>query len=254
MRDNTMRKKLANGEQALGLWAGLGSEAAVEMASSSGFDWILIDCEHGVAGYEALPGLLRSLTGSESTSLVRVPNADDMSIFKRVLDAGVEGVLVPQVYTANQVKNIVSACRYPPQGTRGIAGGRAHKYGADFKDTLQRSNAEILVFVQIETREAIENLDEILAVAGLDGVLVGPADLSAALGQTLNFDTPEFYAAIASILSATKRAGKPAGFYCNNPEEAKARIAQGFQFVNICNDLSILLQGFSKSLRDMNKL
>lgn len=251
MRDNSMRKKLADGKQTVGMWAGLGSEAAVEMAAPLDFDWVLIDCEHGVASYEALPGLLRSLNGSQATSLIRVPSADNMSIFKRVLDAGVEGVLVPQVYTAEQVRAIVSACRYPPLGVRGIAGGRAHKYGLDFMDTLQRSNTEVLVFVQIETKEAVDNVDEILAIEGLDGVLVGPADLSAALGKTLDFETAEFHQALDKILASAKKAGKPAGFYCNSPKEAKERFAQGFQFANICNDASILLQGLAGSLKAM---
>lgn len=253
MRDNSMRKKLAEGKQTVGFWAGLGSEAAVEMAAPLDFDWVLIDCEHGVASYEALPGLLRSLNGSQATSLIRVPSADNMSIFKRVLDAGVEGVLVPQIYTAEQVKSIVSACRYPPLGTRGIAGGRAHKYGLDFMDTLQRSNEQVLVFVQIETKEAVDNVDEIMAIEGLDGVLVGPADLSAALGKTLDFETAEFHQAIDKILASAKKFGKPAGFYCNSPQEAKQRFAQGFKFANICNDASILMAGLGGSLKAMRQ-
>ena len=124
MRDNALRKKLAKGEKALGLWAAMGSKAALEMAAPLGFDWVLIDCEHGVAHVEALTGHLRALNGSDTTSIVRLPSADNLSDFKRVLDAGAEGVLVPQVYTADQVRGIVSACRYPPQGTRGIAAGR----------------------------------------------------------------------------------------------------------------------------------
>ena len=253
MRDNAMRKKLTLGETALGLWAGLGSEAALEMAATLDFDWVLIDCEHGVAHYEQLPSLLRSLNTSAATSIVRVPNADDLAIFKRVLDAGVEGVLVPQVYNAQQVKNIVSACRYPPQGTRGIASGRAHQYGADFMDTLKRANEQVLVFVQIETREAVENIDEILAVEGLDGVLIGPADLSAALGKTLDTQSPEFKAAVATVINSAKNAGKPAGFFCNNPKDAISKIEQGFQFVNICSDLGLLMQGYQKSLKGMDQ-
>lgn len=250
MRDNALKKKLAAGENAVGLWAGLGSEAALEMAAPLGFDWVLIDCEHGVASYDALAGLLRALNGSETTSLIRVPSADNMSIFKRVLDAGVEGVLVPQIYTADQVKDIVSACRYPPEGTRGIAGGRQHKYGLDFMDVLQRSNSQVLVIVQIETKEALDNIDEILAVDGLDGILVGPADLSAAMGITLDFKNPEFIAATDKIAAAAKRADKPAGFYCNNPKDAAEKFAQGYQFANICNDASLLLSGYSKVIAE----
>jgi len=251
MRDNMMRKKLAKGEKTLGLWASLGSEAALEMAAPLGFDWVLIDCEHGVTHFEALAGHLRALNGSDTTSVVRMPSADNLSDFKRVLDAGAEGVLVPQVYTGDQVKDIVSACRYPPKGTRGIAGGRAHQYGLDFMDYLTRSNSQILVLVQAETKEAIENIDDIMNVEGLDGVLIGPADLSAALNKPLNFTAPEFKAATDKVLQAAKRAGKFVGFYCNDTEDAKARLAEGYQFVNICTDMLLLLKGYIGALRNM---
>ena len=253
MRDNGLRKKFNSGEKALGLWSALGSEVTLEMAATFNFDWVLIDCEHGVAGYEQLPGLLRALGSSRATSLVRVPTKDDPWIFKRVLDAGVEGVLVPQIYTADDVRAVVNACRYPPQGERGIAAGRAHQYGTDFMDTLQRSNEEVLVLVQIETREAVDNVDEILAVPGLDGILIGPADLSAALGHTLDFKNPEVIAAFEKIRMAGDVAGKPVGFFCNSPRQAKARLAEGYQFVNICHDGSLILQGYTESLAQMKE-
>lgn len=242
---------MAKGEKALGLWSLLGSEAALEIAAPLGFDWVLIDCEHGVVSVDALPGLLRALNGSETTSVVRMPSADNLADFKRVLDAGAEGVLVPQVYSADQVKGIVSACRYPPKGTRGIAGGRAHQYGYDFMDYLLKSNSEILILVQAETKEAIENIDAIMNVDGLDGVLIGPVDLSAALNKTLDFMAPEFKAATDKVLASTKRAGKYAGFYCNDPEDAKIRLAEGFQFVNICTDMLLMLKGYIGSLENM---
>ena len=251
MRENALRKKLANGENAVGLWASLGSEVTLEMAAPLGFDWVLIDCEHGVAHFEAISGLLRALNGSDTTPVVRMPGADNLSDFKRVLDAGAEGVLVPQVYTADQVADIVSACRYPPMGTRGIAAGRAHKYGVDFMDTLLKSNSEILVFVQAETKEAVENINEIMNVDGLDGVLIGPVDLSAALGKPLDFSAPEFKAATDKDLNAAKDAGKFAGFYCSDTAEAKARLAEGFRFVNICTDALLLLKGYIGALGDM---
>jgi 4-hydroxy-2-oxoheptanedioate aldolase len=253
MRENTLRKKLTNGENALGLWSMLGSEAALEMAAPLGFDWVLIDCEHGVAPVDALPGLLRALNGSKTTSVVRLPSADNLADFKRVLDAGVEGVLVPQVYSADQVKSIVSACRYPPKGTRGIAGGRAHQYGIDFMDYFLKSNSEILVFVQAETREAVENIDEIMAVEGLDGVLIGPVDLSAALSKPLDFSAPEFKSATGKVLQAAKHTGKFAGYYCNDPAEAKARMTEGFQFVNICTDMLVLLRGYLEALKSLKE-
>lgn len=253
MRENALRKKLSKGENALGLWSMLGSEAVVEMAAPLGFDWILIDCEHGVASIDALAGLLRALNGSKMTSIVRMPGADNPAGFKRVLDAGAEGVLVPLIYSADQVKGIVSACRYPPKGTRGIAPGRAHQYGYDFMDYLLKSNSEILVFVQAETREAIENIDEIMAVDGLDGVLIGPMDLSVALKEPFEFKSPEFRAATDKVLQAAKRSGKYAGFYCNDEAEAKVRLAEGFQFVNICSDMLLLLKGYIGALGAMKE-
>jgi 2-keto-3-deoxy-L-rhamnonate aldolase RhmA len=253
MRENALRKKLTAGENAFGLWSMMGSEAVLEMAGPLGFDWVLIDCEHGVASIDALPGLLRALNGSQTTSVVRMPGADNLSEFKRVLDAGAEGVLVPLVYTADQVKDIVGACRYPPKGTRGIAAGRAHQYGHDFMDYLARSNSEVLVFVQAETREAIENIDEIMNVDGLDGVLIGPVDLSTALNKPFDFKSPEFRAAADQVLQAAKRAGKFAGFYCSDPAEARARMAEGFQFVNICTDMLVLLRGYLEALKTLKE-
>ena len=253
MRENALRKKLSGGENALGLWSMMGSEAVLEMAAPLGFDWVLIDCEHGVASIEALAGLLRGLNGSKTTSIVRMPGADNPADFKRVLDAGAEGVLVPLVYSADQVKGIVSACRYPPLGTRGIASGRAHQYGYDFMDYLLKSDSEILVFVQAETQEAIENIDEIMAVDGLDGVLIGPMDLSAALKKPFEFKSPGFRAATNKVLQAAKNTGKYAGFYCNDVAEAKARLAEGFQFVNICSDMLLLLKGYIGALEAMKE-
>lgn len=253
MRDNAMRKKLDAGEAVLGCWSTLGSPTILEIAGQFAFDWILIDCEHGVASYEALPDLLRALSGSSATSLVRVPGADDLAIFKRVLDAGVEGVVVPQIGSVEQVRRIVRACRYPPQGSRGIAAGRAQRYGADFLDTFRRSNSEVLVIVQVETKEAVDNLEEIMSTPGVDGVLVGFADLSAALGKPFELESAEFLAAIDKVLAVSKKTGKPAGYYCANPEEAKIKIAAGFRFVNLCSDTGLLMDGMGKNLAAMGQ-
>jgi 4-hydroxy-2-oxoheptanedioate aldolase len=254
MRENSLRRKLAAGQKAVGLWAGLGSEATLEMAAPLGFDWVLIDCEHGVAHYEQLPGLLRALGGSDITSVIRVPTKDDPSIFKRVLDIGVEGVMVPQVYNAEDVKAVVSACRYPPDGERGIAAGRGAGYGLDFMGVLREANKEVMVIVQIETKEALDSIDEILSVPGLDAILIGPADMSAALGHTLDFQHADVVAAFNKIQKAAAAAGKPAGFYCNSPKEAQMRFDQGFSFANICNDAGLLLGAYTKTLRDMKDI
>lgn len=249
MRDNALKRKLAAGEKAIGLWAGLGSPAALEMAAPVGFDWILIDCEHGESHTDDLAMHLRALTASDATTLVRVPTKDDPAIFKRVLDMGVEGVLVPQVYGADDVRAVVAACRYPPEGERGIAGGRAFRYGLDLRGGLEKANEEVLVAVQIETRPALDAIDEILAVPGLDAILIGPADLSAALGKPFAFDDKDIQGAISHIRERAKAAEVPVGIYCSSPAETARRLAEGFDFANACQDTSLLLAGYRTALQ-----
>ena len=223
-----------------------------EMIASVGYDYVVVDMEHWPADVPQTLRCFQAIDAGGSVPIARLP-ANDPVWIKRVLDAGVEGVLVPQIYTAADAKAVVNACRYPPQGERGIAAGRGHKYGLDFMDTLKRSNEEILVLVQIETKAAVDNVEDILAVPGLDGVLIGPADLSAALGHTLDFEAPDVVAAFEKTLKAGKAAGKPVGFYCNTPGEAKARLAEGYSFVNICSDSGLLLQGYARALGEMAK-
>ncbi|MDD9966113.1 MAG: aldolase/citrate lyase family protein [Myxococcales bacterium] len=248
MKDNRLKRLLDGGEVAAGIWAALGSEVTVEVAGQLGYDWILLDLEHGVSGPEQGLALLRATGGHAMTSIVRVPSADDAGLFKRILDCGAEGVLVPMIRSAEEVHKVVRACRYPPQGIRGIASLRAHGYGVDFKDYLARANDEVLVMVQIETKEAVEAVDAILDVPGLDAVLVGPADLSAALGAPLDTTAAPFERAIERVLAACARTGKPAGIYCHSPQDAKRWVARGFRFVNVCNDMSLLVSGMRSAL------
>lgn len=253
MKRNHLRQLLRNGGRGIGVWAMLGSEVTIEVAAQLGYDWVLIDCEHGIAGLEEALRLLRPTAGYEISSVVRVPTAHDPAVFKRVLDMGAEGVLAPLIREAPEVRQVVSACRYPPQGTRGIAPQRAHGYGIDFSDYFGRANEEILVIVQIETKEAVENVDEIAAIEGLDALLVGPADLSAALGAPFDTRAQPFGQAIDRILEATARVGKAAGIYCHSPEDARSWLERGFRFVNICNDQSLLVEGLQKALGEMNQ-
>ena len=140
-----------------------------------------------------------------------------------------------------------------PKGSRRIASSRAQQYGADFFDTFTPSNDEILVIVQIETKEAVENLEEIMSIDGLDAVFVGFADLSAALGKPFDLKWSEYKAAIDKVISCAKKFEKLTGYYCGSYEEVKFRIKQGFQFVNIRADQSLLIEGFKNSLDSMKK-
>lgn len=251
MKKNHMKRRLASGASALGAWAVLGSEATLGAAARLGYDWILVDCEHGLASLEDAIRILPVAAGHEATCIVRVPTANDAGVFKRVLDMGFEGVLVPQIRDAREVGEVVSACRYPPVGTRGIAGERAHAYGLEFAEYIERANDETIVLVQIETAEAVENIDEIVAVNGLDGVLIGPNDLSNALGVPFQLDSDAFVAAAARVREAARAVGKPAGIYCSTPAQARARLDEGFRFVNLCNDQSLVVRGLRHSIEEM---
>ncbi|HAC80305.1 MAG TPA: 4-hydroxy-2-oxo-heptane-1,7-dioate aldolase [Deltaproteobacteria bacterium] len=245
MRKNHLKEKLASGQAALGVWAVLGSEVTAGIAGPLGYDWILMDAEHGILDTEGAIALVPHAQHETCTRLIRVPGAgaSDAGLFKRVLDMGFEGVLVPQIRCAREVEDVVSACRYPPRGQRGIASQRAHRYGLEFAEYLAEADWETLVLVQIETAEAVENIEEILAVEGLDGVFIGPADLSAALGVHGNPEAEVFTRSVAKILRAARAAGKPAGIYARSPEDATEKIHDGFRFVNIANDQSLLVRG-----------
>ena len=253
MRKNHLKQKLDSGQAALGIWAVLGSEVTASVAGPLGFDWILVDAEHGILDVEGAIALIPHAQHETCTRLIRVPGAADTGLFKRVLDMGFEGVLVPQIRSAREVREVVSACRYPPEGQRGIASQRAHRYGLEFGDYLAQANRETLVLVQIETAEAVENIEEIVAVDGLDGVFVGPADLSAALGVHGDPEAPVLVESVARILQSAQAAGKPAGIYARSPEDATNRIRSGFQFVNIANDQSLLVRGLQAARQAMPK-
>ncbi len=248
MRKNRLKQLWREGKTAFGMWADLGSPAAVEAMAQLDLDWILLDGEHGAASYEGCFPLLQAMNGSQATSVIRVPAHDHIAI-KRALDMGAEGVMVPYVRTAEEVRRVVAECRYPPVGIRGIGPFRGSKYETDFMDYYNHANQEIAAIVQIECVEAVQNLDAILAVPGLDAIFVGPADLSASMGFFPNVDAPEVQRAIDGIVAAAKKAKMPVGYYCGSGKEAEMRADQGFQLINFGNDMSYLVQSVRRELR-----
>lgn len=239
MKNNKLKRVWKEGRCAYGMWADLGSPAAVETMCELDLDFILLDGEHGISSYEDVLPMMQSMNGTSAAAVVRVPSSDWVPI-KRVLDMGAEGVLVPQVKTAAEVQRVVGQCRYPPVGTRGIGPYRASRYEMDFEDYFRRANDEIVCVVQIENREAIANFDAILAVPGLDGVFIGPADLSLDMGFFPNIDAPEVQKVINTILAKSAKAGLPVGYYCNTGKEAREFADRGFKMVSICNDMAVL--------------
>ncbi|MCK9909163.1 4-hydroxy-2-oxoheptanedioate aldolase [Microbacteriaceae bacterium K1510] len=236
---NAFKHGLAEGKLQIGLWSSLCSNIAAEIISDSGFDWILLDTEHSP---NELPDLLQQLQAVQrgtATPIVR-PAWNDAVLAKRCLDIGAQSLLFPYVQNADEARSAVTSTRYPPQGIRGVsAGSRASRYGR-VPGYLGKANEEICVLVQVETREALKELEAIAKVDGVDGVFIGPSDLAASLGHIGNPAHPEVQAAIKDAVTRLKAAGKPAGILTGNEDEARRYIEWGYLFVAVGVDVGLL--------------
>jgi 4-hydroxy-2-oxoheptanedioate aldolase len=239
LQRNEFKRAIAAGQLQIGLWSSLCSNIAAEIISESGFDWILFDTEHSP---NEVPDLLAQLQASQkgtATPVVR-PAWNDMVLIKRCLDIGAQTLLLPYVQNAEEAKAAVRATRYPPDGVRGVAtSSRASRYGR-VPGYLQKANSEICVLVQAETRVALDQLEAIAAVPGVDGVFIGPADLAASLGHIGNPQHADVQAALKDAVTRLKKAGKPAGILTANEEEARRYIDWGYLFVAVGADVGLL--------------
>ncbi len=239
MIKNEVKRKLKQGEPTVGNWVGLPSPSVVEILVRFGMDWLVLDTEHGPYGEEMLEDMMRAMRGSGVTPIIRVPDTDP-AIIKKALDRGGYGIICPLVNTAEQARLAVSSCKYPPEGIRGVAGARASGYGADLPTYYAECNDEILVACQIETAEALDNVEEIAAVPGVDMLFIGPSDLSANLGLFGRTDEPSFRAAVDSICSAARAADVAIGYYASDPQDVLRCIEEGMTFVSLANDVRFL--------------
>ncbi|MDV7145731.1 HpcH/HpaI aldolase/citrate lyase family protein [Tropicimonas sp. TH_r6] len=223
----------------MGCWLNLGHPAIAAIAASAGFDWCLVDGEHGPNTLEMIHAQLSAMQGHPAATAVRVP-WDEGWMLKQVLDLGVQTIVVPMVDTAEQAARVVAACKYPPEGIRGRAAGlsRASNWG-QIADYEQTANDEICVIVQAETRTALENLTEIANVPGVDCVFVGPADLSADMGYRDTPTAPEPMAAIENALKTIRAAGKPAGIIFYEEAMYQRFIDLGVRFMGVGADAAI---------------
>lgn len=236
---NVFKRRLAAGDLQIGLWCSLCNNIAAEIVSHSGYDWLLLDTEHSP---NELPDLLSQLQATQAGTAAAIvrPAWNDNVLIKRVLDIGAQTVLLPYVQNAAEAKRAVEATRYPPLGLRGVTGsGRASRYGR-VADYLKVANDEICVLVQVETRQALAEIDAIAAVDGVDGVFIGPSDLSASFGQIGNPAHPEVQAAIQDAGKRIRAAGKFAGVLTGNEDEARRYIEWGYTFVAVGTDVVLL--------------
>ncbi len=240
---NPFKRALAQKQLQIGLWLGLASPYTTEICAGAGFDWLLIDGEHAPNDLNSILAQLQAIAGyPASHAIARVPVGHGhvgTALIKQYLDLGVQTILVPMVDTAEQARAVVQAARYPPQGIRGMAGARASRWGR-IADYALHANEQICVLVQAETRTALDNLDAIAAVDGVDGVFIGPADLSASLGHVGQPDQPQVRDAIENAFERIARAGKASGILMTDEALARHYIGLGGLFVAVGLDSALL--------------
>ncbi|MEQ8661030.1 MAG: HpcH/HpaI aldolase/citrate lyase family protein [Gammaproteobacteria bacterium] len=240
---NTFKAALAAGHTQIGLWQALASPITAEICAAAGFDWLLIDGEHGPNDIPTLAAQLRAVAPFATHPVGRVP-IGEVHLVKQYLDLGFQTLLVPMVESVAQAERLARACRYPPDGIRGVGAGlvRASGYGR-IGDYLARADDEICLVVQIETRAGLAALDGIAAVAGVDAVFIGPADLAAALGHRGNPGADAVQAAIADAVARIRAAGKPAGALAADAALVERYLALGMTFVAVGSDVGLLARG-----------
>ena len=236
---NRLKRALRDGDVQIGLWGSLSSHIAAEIVAGAGFDWLLLDTEHSPTELADVHRQLQAMQASATAAVVR-PAWNDPVVFKRLLDIGVQSLLVPFVQTADEARRAVAATRYPPHGIRGVATTtRANRYGR-VTDYLRRAQDEICVIVQIETRAALANLEAIATVDGVDAVFVGPNDLAADMGHLGDSAHPEVRAAIDGAIGRIRATGKAAGILAPVEAEARRLIDLGCRFVGVGSDAGVL--------------
>jgi 4-hydroxy-2-oxoheptanedioate aldolase len=246
---NTFKQALAGKRAQIGLWVGLADGYAAEILAGTGYDWLLVDGEHAPNDVRSILAQLQGISSAWSAlpegatrpqPVVRVP-VGDTTLLKQMLDIGAQTILVPMVDTAEQAARMVQGMRYPPEGVRGMGSAlaRASRWQA-YPDYLHEANAQTCLLVQAETVEAMRNLDAIAATPGVDGVFIGPADLSASMGFVGQPGHPEVQAAIADAIARIQKAGKAAGILSTTEEQARKWLAAGAAFVAVGVDTMLL--------------
>ncbi len=241
--ENKFKRGLASGATQYGLWLGLPDNSVAEIAAGVGFDWLLIDHEHGPYELANVLANLQAIAAYDVAPIVR-PVDDNPALLKRLLDMGAQSFLIPMVETAEQAVAIVAALRYPPAGKRGLGTSmaRAARWNG-VPDYLARANAELCLIVQVETASALANLDAILAVDGVDGVFIGPSDLSASMGHLGDPGHPDVVNAINDGLARIIAAGKYAGLLCLDSALVAQYRARGAHFIGVGVDAVVLANG-----------
>jgi len=236
---NQLKHNLQAGKVQTGCWVSLASHASAEICAGAGFDWILIDMEHAPNELHMVHHQLHAAAAYPVSTLVRLP-WNDTVVIKRLLDVGAQSLLLPYVQNEEEAKRAVAAVRYPPRGIRGVStSSRANRFGR-VTDYFKRVDEEICLILQIETREALAQIEKIAAIDGVDGLFIGPQDLAASFGHLANPGHPEVQAAIADAITRIKTTGKAPGILAFAEADAKRWIEHGARFVAVTSDQFLL--------------
>lgn len=246
MRENRTKRIMSAGGLALGVSLTVADPFVAEVVGAAGFDFVLIDTEHAPIAIDQLQMMLIALRSSESTVLVR-PVANDPAQIKRILDLGAEGLVVPEVEDAAACAAAVAAARYPPLGRRGFGPRRAARLDGGRAAYLARADEEIALLVMIESAAAVAGIDAILKTPGLDGIMVGPADLAVSLGHLRELGHPEVRASVTAVRDACERQSVPFGIFAGTEQAAREWSAAGARFMTIGADTQFLDQGIARS-------
>jgi 2-dehydro-3-deoxyglucarate aldolase len=247
-----LKDKLKRGELTFGSWITIGNPIVAEIMAGSGFEWLTIDMEHSAITLTEAQDLIRTIEQSGCVPLVRVGEKNP-NLIKRVMDAGAHGIIVPMVNSKDDAELAIRSVRYPPNGIRGVGLARAQDYGFGFESYKQKLDKSAIVIVQIEHIDAVNNLDEILNVNGVDGFIVGPYDISGSLGFPGDFENAEFKKCISKIMQYSKNYNIPAGFHVIPPDfkEVGRYIKLGYRFIAISLDTLFLGTMCKNVLKDI---
>jgi 2-dehydro-3-deoxyglucarate aldolase len=256
MKNTLLKKKLLNNELTIGSWVTIGHPSIVEVLSSAGFDWLTIDLEHTTIDYSIAQVLISTIQANNMSALVRVSKNEEVCI-KKVLDAGADGVIVPMINNANDAKKAVEFVKYPPEGKRGVGLYRAQQYGLNngFEDYKKWLDESVVIIAQIEHIDAVNNIEEIIATPGIDGVFIGPYDLSGSLGIPGEFNNHQMISALFKFEKACKEKGIMMGYHVIEPESDKLleKINAGYNFIAFSTDSLFMGRKIHKEMIDLNK-
>ena len=247
---NAVRQALLERKLTLGTWIQTSSPTSAEILAEQGFAWIAVDCEHTDAHIAEFTATIRGMYGRGVVPFARVRENDTLAI-RQMRDMGAMGVIVPMVNSADEARRAVAAAKYPPQGVRGFCWGRMNRWGMDFDSYAATANDEISVVVMIETKQAVGNIDDILSVEGVDGVFIGPYDMSGSYGVVGQTSHPVIKAACRRVAEACRAHGKAAGMHIVTPtnENLTDALAQGYSFIALGTDILFIAQGARDALR-----